>query len=96
MIIEINCLNPNRCKLIWEKLSKMLKEDQHMQHCEMINVTEEITKLRRVVAALFDESDTRIPKGFDQRSDEYAIRVSAHNQALVELAKALLEIGYRG
>ena len=95
MIIEINCLNPDRCKLIWEKLSEMLKEDQHMQHCEMVDIIEEVTKLRRVVAALFDESDTRIPKGFDQKSEDYAMRVSAHNNALSELTRALVEVGYR-
>jgi hypothetical protein len=58
-------------------------------------ITDEVTKLRRVVGALFDESDTRIPKGFDQKSDDYASKVAAHNTALTKLARALTEVGYR-
>lgn len=61
----------------------------------VVDISEEVTKLRRVVAALFDESDTRVPKGFDQKSEDYAPMVAVHNEALMELTRALQDIGYR-
>lgn len=76
-------------------IDKALGDPPHYINTIVVDISEEITKLRRVVAALFDESDTRVPKGFDQKSDEYAPRVAAHNMALMELTRALQDVGYR-
>ena len=62
---------------------------------EVNDITDEVTKLRRVIAALLNESDTRVPKGFNKKSDDYVPRVAAHNLSLMELARALDDIGYR-
>ena len=58
-------------------------------------ITDEVNKLRKVRSALQEESDTRVPKGFNKKSDDYAPRVAAHNLSLMELARALDDIGYR-
>jgi hypothetical protein len=92
-VFEIEC-SEAQCEYLDLELNHLIQNDR-FSSCELHNITDEITKLRRVVAALFDESDTRVPKGFDQKSDDYAMRVSAHNLALIELTKALQDVGYR-
>jgi len=79
------------------KIEKIMQDYlSKVSSVEKINdITDEVTKLRRVLAALFDESDTRIPRGFNQKSDDYAPRVQAHNMALMELTRALEDLGYR-
>ena len=77
-----------------DRLVRLL-HDTYKTEATVNIITDEVKKLRKVVAALFDESDTRIPKGFDQKSEDYAPRIAAHNNALMELTRALQDIGYR-
>lgn len=96
-IFEIEC--PNDVGEDWLDAPTIYSELTNHPHIGnnvmVVDISEEVSKLRRVVAALFDESDTRVPKGFDQMSEEYAPMVAAHTNALMELARALQDIGYR-
>jgi len=93
---EIEC--PDDIGEVWLDVSTIystLQDHPHLTNLMVVDISDEVIKLRRVIAALFDESDTRVPKGFNQKSDEYAPRVAAHNMALMELTKALQDVGYR-
>ena len=95
-VFEIEC--PDNVGEVWLDSSTIysaLQDHPHLNEMMVVDISEEISKMRRVIAALFDESDTRIPIGFDQKSDEYALRVAAHNQALMGLIRALNDVGYR-
>ena len=94
---EIEC--PDEIGEVWLDTSTIYAELTNHPHIGnnvmVVDISEEVIKLRRVVAALFDESDTRVPKDFDQKSDEYASRVVAHTNSLIELTRALQDVGYR-
>jgi hypothetical protein len=96
-VFEIEC--PNDIGEVWldsTTIYSALQDHPHLNEMMVVDISEEISKMRRVIAALFNESDTRNPKGFDQKSEDYALKVSAHNEAIMELARALDDAGYRG
>lgn len=61
----------------------------------MFDITEEVIKLRRVIDALLDEGESRVLPGMDQKTDEYIRQVQIHNESLVEVSRALNDVGYR-
>lgn len=93
-IIEIRY--PENMEYEWEEqLDKFLRNLTRYDNFLITTITDEVQKLRRVISALQDESDTRVPKGFNQKSEDYAPRVAAHNAAIMELTHALIDVGYR-
>jgi hypothetical protein len=95
-VFEIEC--PDNIGEVWldsTTIYSALQDHPHLNEMMVVDISEEISKMRSVISALFNESDTRVPKGFDQKSEDYALRVSAHNDALMELARVLNDVGYR-
>jgi len=95
MIIEIDCSDPDQCDHVVQELIMMFQDDPHLQGCKFKDIKEETLKFRRVIYALLEEGDSRVPRDMDQKSPEYTTQVIIHNDAIMEVSRALADIGYR-